>query len=164
MNDKTFHHAFSKSYNAIVNVLKTYAEIAFPKATNPDQDKKFYTFQAIWDTGATNSVITKNVVEKVGLKPSGRVECHGVHGTSTVDTYIVDIVLPNRVCIVNVQVSECNLLSGIDVLIGMDIIQTGDFAISNGNGKMTFSFCIPPHKNPIDLVEKSERVNPKRKK
>lgn len=29
------------------------------------------TFQALWDTGATNSVITKVVVDKLGLSPIG---------------------------------------------------------------------------------------------
>ena len=30
-----------------------------------------------------------------------------------------------------------------DVLIGMDIINLGDFAVSNHNGKTTFSFRMP---------------------
>ena len=34
-------------------------------------------------------------------------------------------------------------LTGIDVLIGMDIINRGDFAVSNRNGKTMFSFRIP---------------------
>ena len=32
---------------------------------------------------------------------------------------------------------------GIDVLIGMDIISKGDFAVSNYNGKTQFSFRLP---------------------
>lgn len=32
---------------------------------------------------------------------------------------------------------------GIDVLIGMDIISNGDFAISNYEGRTQFSFRIP---------------------
>ena len=34
-------------------------------------------------------------------------------------------------------------LQGIDVLIGMDIINRGDFAVSNRNGATSFSFRIP---------------------
>ena len=48
-------------------------------------------------------------------------------------------------------------------LIGMDIIQSGDFNISkkfDGKKHITmFSFCIPSHSNPVDLLEKSEQVN-----
>ncbi len=32
---------------------------------------------------------------------------------------------------------------GIDVLIGMDIISNGDFAVSNYDGKTYFSFRLP---------------------
>jgi len=34
-------------------------------------------------------------------------------------------------------------LTGFDILIGMDIINKGDFAISNRNGKTMFSFRYP---------------------
>ena len=95
--------------------------------------------------------------------PTGMTEAHGVHGKSQVNTFIVDILLPNRVCIPNVRVSEGKLLDNVDVLIGMDIIQLGDFAISNTNGKTIFSYCLPPHKNPIDLLEKSNCVNARKR-
>jgi hypothetical protein len=36
---------------------------------------------------------------------------------------------------------------GIDVLIGMDIISLGDFAISNFDGKTQFSFRIPSQRH-----------------
>lgn len=35
------------------------------------------------------------------------------------------------------------MLNGSDVLIGMDIIARGDFAMSNSNGKTKFTFQIP---------------------
>ena len=38
---------------------------------------------------------------------------------------------------------------GIDVLIGMDVISKGDFAISYYNGKTQFSFRIPSQ-NDVD--------------
>ena len=48
----------------------------------------------------------------------------------------------------------------IDVLIGMDIIQHGDFSITNVNNKTTFSFRTPSMKE-IDYVKesKTEQVN-----
>ena len=50
--------------------------------------------------------------------------------------------LPNNVGIAYVEVTEGDLM-GEDVLIGMDIITRGDFAITNVGGKTTFSFRIP---------------------
>jgi hypothetical protein len=160
MKNKTFHHAFRTDYSGIVRALVTELHIALPLATTPTP-KKFTKYKAIWDTGATNSVITSKVAVAVGLVPTGKIKSRGVHGEQIVNTYIVDIGLPNKVCINDVKVSEGELMDNIDVLIGMDIIQMGDFAISNAGGKTTFSFCIPPHKNPMDLLEKSNQVNPK---
>lgn len=158
---KTFHHAFRIEYKGITKVLITDCQIAQPLAIDPNPQKQFFPFKAIWDTGATNSVITANASQKVSLLPTGMAETHGVHGKSLVNTFIVDILLPNRVCIPNVKVSEGNLLDNIDILIGMDIIQLGDFAICNTGGKTLFSYCLPPHKNPVDLLEKSNCVNAK---
>lgn len=164
MKSNVFHHAFKVEYNGITKALVTDCAIALPLATNPPPGKQFFPFKAIWDTGATNSVITENVVKKASLVPTGMVNAHGVHGECQVNTYIVDIGLPNHVCITNVRVSEGKLMGNIDVLIGMDIIQKGDFAISNPSEKTIFSYCVPPHKNPIDLLEKSNRVNPSNRK
>lgn len=41
-------------------------------------------FDAIWDTGATASVITQRVVDACGLQPIGMMQVQGVHGASTV--------------------------------------------------------------------------------
>ncbi len=159
---KTFHHAFRTRYDTRVRALVTESKIAKPSAIDPSNQKEFFDFKALWDTGATNTVITKKVIDKLSLIPTGKIKSRGVHGEKVVDTYIIDLVLPNRVLIADVKVSEAELMGDdIDVLIGMDIIQIGDFAIANSEDKTTFSFCIPPHKNPIDLLEKSERVNPK---
>jgi len=76
---------------------------------------------------------------------------------------MVDIGLPNRVVIPDVIVTECEINSpGIDLLIGMNIIQLGDLAISNGPGQTIFSFAIPPFKNPADLLQKANAINPKK--
>lgn len=161
MHNKTFYHAFKVVHNGRARALITDCTIALPAGLCQDPGKKFLPFKALWDTGATNSVITKKIVDSVGLSPTGIATTHGVHGSSEVNKYIVDIGLPNRVCIQDVTVTQGALLNGYDVLIGMDIIMMGDFAISNPDGKTVFSFCIPSHKNPIDLLEKSDKINPK---
>ena len=160
---KVFHHAFRVEYSPITKVLFTDCQIALPRATNPSSQKQFFPFKAIWDTGATNSVITDKVAKAVSVLPSGMATTRGVHGEAQVNTFIVDILLPSNVCIPNVRVSEGMLLDNVDVLIGMDIIQLGDFAISNCNGKTIFTYCLPPHANPIDLLEKSKAVNVRNK-
>ena len=86
------------------------------------------------------------------------------HQITTVLITDVHIGLPNKVLIENCNVIESEINSpNIEILIGMDIIQMGDFAIANAMEETTFSYCIPPHRKPIDLFEKSNSVNPKRK-
>ena len=49
--------------------------------------------------------------------------------------------------------------SNADMLIGMDIIRMGDFAVCNADGKTSFSFAVPPFPDRIDLAEKTEADN-----
>ena len=102
------------------------------------------TYSAIWDTGATNTNITTRVVRECGLRPTGVVESVGVHGRKFVNTYLIDVYLPNLVVARGVQANEAESLPGPDdVLIGMDILNLGDFAVSNYRGKTTFTFRTP---------------------
>ena len=55
---------------------------------------------------------------------------------------MVNIVLPNNVVMQSVKVSE-GVIEGYDVLIGMDIIGVGDFAVTHKNGGTVFSFQVP---------------------
>lgn len=61
-----------------------------------------------------------------------------------VNTYLVDIALPNRILLPGVRVSECAEQNGrFDMIIGMDIISLGDFAITGQGQRRMVSFCLP---------------------
>ncbi len=155
------HLAFTINYPGRVRELCTAIKIGLPSLTSGfDSNKKFAEFaRAIWDTGATGTVITKAVVNALDLQPTGIQKVVGVNGQpEDRPTYVVDLILPNNVIVQNVNVVEGGG-SSFDVLIGMDIIQMGDFFISRGQGKTMFSFCIPPHEDPTCLVKKSEAIN-----
>lgn len=111
----------------------------------------------IWDTGATNSAITKETAEKLGLTPVSMAIVHGVHGQSQVNVYYVKITLNNQNITLQTRVSECaylnaNKMQKAGFLIGMDIINMGDFSISNKDGKTLMSFRVPSIES-IDYVE-----------
>jgi len=61
---------------------------------------------------------------------------------SIVNTYSVNILLPNDITFSALKVTEA-VLSGVDVLIGMDIILKGDLAVTTSQGKTKFTFQIP---------------------
>jgi len=143
--------AFTSKANGLLNVLQTEVSVFQPI---PNQKHKVEKFTAIWDTGATSSVITPKVVERLGLIPSGKTHLHGVAGSKeNANTYFLSFILPNRVRVNGVRVAEVPKITGnTDVLIGMDIITLEDFAITNVGGKTVFSFITPSIKM-IDYVE-----------
>ena len=74
-------------------------------------------------------------------------------GHGNVATYLVDVRLPNNVTVRDVKVCASEIGSqGIGLLIGMDIISVGDFAVSNYGGKTAFSFAHPSM-GKIDFVK-----------
>jgi len=123
-----------------------YISEAYDPSTG-DTEPKRKEYVCIWDTGATNTVVTKKVVNDLGLIPTGKVKVQSVGQGALVnefevDTYVVNIFLPNKVGIIGVRVSE-GTIGSVDVLIGMDIIAMGDFAITNQEGKTAWTFRMP---------------------
>ncbi|MDR1024002.1 MAG: aspartyl protease family protein [Prevotellaceae bacterium] len=134
------------------------AEIADSIVT-PVEIENMLTGQAlqtagIWDTGATGSVITKSTAAALALLPINRARVRGVHGAKEVNVYFVKITLNNRNITLTAQVTECDELSAdnsVGMLIGMNIITMGDFAVTSYLGQTTMSFRVPSLQK-IDFV------------
>ncbi len=124
--------------------------------TGGDPQPAVVPFAAIWDTGATNSVITQAVVDACGLVATGMTKVDHVDGSSQAETYLVNIWLPNKVAFSGVRVTKGTLTGHANILIGMDIISKGDFAVTNFNGITKFSFRFPSVGH-IDFVEEINR-------
>lgn len=120
-----------------------------------------HQYVAIWDTGATGTVITQKVIDDCGLVATGMTQMHGVSGTSIVETFLVNIYLPNRVAIPEMRVCIGDLGGTADILIGMNVISLGDFAITNPGGNTQFSFRVPGQAD-IDFVRDSKKDNARR--
>ena len=116
--------------------------------------------RALWDTGATGSCISKGLASHLNLSPIDMCIVRGVSGSTKSNVYLIDILLPSNVSINNVRVSEFLDNGAFEIIVGMDIINFGDFAISNKDGKTIFSFRIPPSDNPIDFLEQINKENP----
>jgi hypothetical protein len=151
-------HTFITTYPGLSNRLQNETLIAvaskLSSSTSPANPQKF---QALWDTGATNTSISQRVVQQCALKPIGMTEVSTASGKHTVPTYVVDVYLPNMVRATDVLVVEGDLDS-CDVLVGMDIIGKGDFAVTNYDGQTAFSFRIPSQKRINFVAELEEQV------
>ena len=129
-----------------------------PDQVPPDREFPRHHTRAIWDTGATNSFITPGTVNAVGLLPVGKAQIGHAVGHSEVNTYLVNLYLPNSVGVPGIQVSECADTDGsFGVIIGMDVIALGDFAITNVDGYTWMSFRVPPIEA-IDYVDEANKM------
>lgn len=145
-------HCLSVGYATINRVVVSSVTLSFPTSLlTAGQVAASNTCIAIWDTGATGSAITELTAKKMNLAPTGIKHVSGLGGTIAKKTYLVDLLLPNNVRIPNIAVTEIdnpkdsagNIKDDFGMLIGMDIICMGDFAISNFEGKTVMSFRIP---------------------
>jgi len=148
------YQAFTTKYNGKVPALITNVGVSLPfNPGNNEVAQPPIQCKAIWDTGATNSVITEEAAKKLGLKPVSKINVIGVHGAEIKNAYLVNIYLPNNVGICYARVTECKQLSGTDdlgMLIGMDVIGIGDFVVTNDKTTV-LSYRCPSHKT-IDFV------------
>ena len=106
-------------------------------------DKNAVEAKAIWDTGASCSLITPEIAAKLNLKPISKTMMSTPSDKSVPsNVYLINIHLPNNVIIEYIQALE-GTPCGCDMLIGMDVITMGDFAVTNYNGRTMFSFRTP---------------------
>lgn len=117
------------------------------------------SYTAIWDTGATNTVISEELAHNLNLTPIGKASVSTAGGIIEVNKYVLGLKLPNNLQIQNVMVTA-GKLNGTDFLIGMDIITLGDFAVTNLNGKTTFSFRYPSCET-INYVKQAKELQRK---
>jgi predicted aspartyl protease len=140
------------TYNNLRRVITTPVDVINPLT---GQQEKTY---AIWDTGASQTVITKQIADTLGLEPTGMIDVQGVHSIEKVNTHFIELVLNNDQIRLKLVVTECPSLSAdesIGGLIGMDVISQGDFAITNFNAKTTMTFRKPSVQH-IDFCKMKE--------
>jgi hypothetical protein len=100
-------------------------------------------FPGLLDTGASTTCISKNVVQTIGLQPSGKTSMSGSTGQSTVDqyTFVVGFMFAAQQSPTGAisgqlfahLVQGCEFMSqgfGFDVLIGRDILCKGTLSLS----------------------------------
>lgn len=131
---------FSGEAESIETECYVYAPIDL---SNNKNVKRVKIPRALWDTGASCSLISARVAKVLGLESVGKTGVSGYNrGIDVKDTYLVHIGLPTRDIVTNIKAMECDS-EEYDVVIGMDVIEKGDFAITNSNDEVKFSFQIP---------------------
>ena len=120
------------------------SEISTPLFIRKHNDAALeYPAKAVWDTGATSSMISAALAKKLALPPISTAQIAGVHGVQNARCYSIDIVFGNKFMIPAVKVSEASDFGGFDVLVGMDIISKGKMDIDGTSGKLKVCFQYP---------------------
>lgn len=136
MSDNYCGKSFSITYGGIARQL--ICDIVL------EANGRAITVKGLWDTGATTTCISSDVIISLALHETGKQIVHTPSGESKVGQYMVNIGLPNGVMLENLIVCGSSIgEQGLGVLVGMDVIQEGDFCVSNYEGKTTMTFRIP---------------------
>lgn len=126
--------------------------------SSPDDASLVSTrIRALWDTGCSQSVISKRVADFLRLQPDGIQRMRSPFGGSA----ICDIAKV-KICVVlggiripiDVAINpDPNSDPDCDITLGLDFITLGDFAISHDGEALTLSFCYPPAGFPLDFTQ-----------
>ncbi len=148
--------AFTVNFHSLVNEIKLPVGVGKPGGG-------LHRFTAVWDTGATNTVISKKVVGVLGLVDViDQVDTYSADGPGQADAYYVNVQLLNGVNFADLKVIQMEIRD--DLLIGMDIIGAGDFCLTNVGGETVLTFESPPYYQ-YDFVKQinASRSNPRKK-
>jgi hypothetical protein len=146
------HAALTYTHTGLVDALLTPVEL-FSGIYVEDTS---YLTNALWDTGAMMSVISPEIVSKLKIDIVDTIQIAGINSESMAEVAIVSIRFPNGAVIEDVRAAICNMSSGNEMIIGMDVITQMDIAITNGGGQTQLSFAIPPFENRIDFSKRQD--------
>lgn len=124
-------------------------EIATPVYVSAPGHPRRVRCVAVWDTGATGTMISEKVANDLHLVPCGHTNITGVHGTEKAKQYKIDLSFSNGFVMPDICVAEASNGGGFDVLVGMDIIGNGALFI---NGASTPDGVLVEFAYPTDLA------------
>ena len=129
----------NREYDSLVNVIQTDSIImpSIDEITKSGQLKYTQVSSMVWDTGATNTLISSQVVDALELVPLEESLVEGVGGIVKSLVYEISLYLANDIVFKNVK-ALCSDIGDYDLVVGMDIIAQGDFVVSNNQGKICF--------------------------
>ena len=150
MGNAKGYYAFTLRNNQITRSIRTKIFVANGIILNPSRENPencgAKEYIGLWDTGATISALSPRVVDELDL-PTSSVKTANTGGGPVLTTiHRVHFWLPNKVVVEKCLASRLEGLKhilNVDLLIGMDVMSRGDFAMSNSDGKTVVTFRIP---------------------
>lgn len=130
---KVYNHTIKGVTNRIVTPISIDVS-DYP--TNGESETHIDNLRTLWDTGASVTVISEDLVKRLALTPRDVTKVSGFDGkTITTNTYKIDLMF-NDICIEFVDTIEAPLLHS-DILLGMNVIGLGDLHVVHPSYKTT---------------------------
>ena len=158
------YRGFTKSYSEPKDKLLLSIEMQPIFSTDIALRNQRIELTSLWDTGATITAIKPSLRDKLKLRMVDDKHSLTVGGlgkpVKTNYTMTTLFITPNFV------LNYCptyvlDLSIDVDIVIGMDIINMGDFYIDNTNNETSFSFIVPPIPKKMDLMDIAKRIKEK---
>ena len=101
---------------------------------------------ALWDTGSSYTYISRRLASQMGMISVGQSGYITPTGASISEQYVIEIILPDGTHVTDVHAGGSDIdAMGIDLILGLQIILLGDFAIRHRDGQTFMSFLCPPN-------------------
>jgi hypothetical protein len=166
MSNRIEHRAFIIEYERLTNEISTPVQLEPIYTTDKRLLGTQTEIEALWDTGAAMTCVKPSLRDRLKLRQSELVEpitMSGIGGDVEADGTLVSIWLAFNFGIELCPVYIADFPGDQELLIGMDIIGMGDFAVCNADGKTSFSFAMPPFPDRIDFADKANAFNKQNK-
>lgn len=121
--------------------------VSKPVAENGRLIIRWHHAKAMWDTGATYSVISRILAGKMKLSSHERAvldTAAGKHATFK-DIVLLDLLIDGSVIPVKAAVADSIPGNNIDFAIGLDVIQCGTLTIDTAPLEGNFHVCFKPY-------------------
>lgn len=124
---------------------------------SPDDAELVSTrIRALWDTGCSQSIISKRVADFLRLQPDNKQQFRspfgGTAGCDVANVRLCVVLGGIRIPIDAAINTKPNSDPDCDITLGLDFITMGDFAISHLGESLFLSFCYPPVGAPTDFT------------
>lgn len=102
---------------------------------------EMHRYNALIDTGASMTGISKKLADAVGLRARGKLRMVSPHGTKDSNKYYADVFIP----VVNLWNMDLEIIEvhggflAFDALLGRDILRKGLLTVDGPKGGFTFS-------------------------
>lgn len=152
MNSQETPYAFTGRFNMFRGRIVSEIVICSPD----DAELVSTRIRALWDTGCSQSIISKRVADFLRLQPDNKQQFRSPFG----GTAICDVAKV-RLCVVlgGIRIpidaainTKPNSDPDCDITLGLDFITMGDFAIYHQGESLFLSFCYPPVGAPTDFT------------